>query len=169
MAKEEKLDEVKQLINVGKEKGYLTYDDLNNVLPPEISSSEQIENIMNIFGDMDIEVIDSGQEERYARIIEAEEGEEETAKTRTYADLDFEEEEEEEEEEEALDLTPGAIGKTDDPVRMYLREMGTVSLLSREGEIEIAKRIEDGQKEIAKVMYSMPAALRELISLGRQA
>jgi RNA polymerase primary sigma factor len=166
MAKEEKLDEVKQLINVGKEKGYLTYDDLNNVLPPEISSSEQIENIMNIFGDMDIEVIDSGQEERYARIIEAEEGEEETAKTRTYSDLDFEEEEEEEEEEEALDLTPGAIGKTDDPVRMYLREMGTVSLLSREGEIEIAKRIEDGQKEIAKVMYSMPAALRELISLG---
>jgi RNA polymerase primary sigma factor len=166
MAKEEKLDEVKQLINVGKEKGYLTYDDLNNVLPPEISSSEQIENIMNIFGDMDIEVIDSGQEERYARIIEAEEGEEEAAKTRTYSDLDFEEEEEEEEEEEALDLTPGAIGKTDDPVRMYLREMGTVSLLSREGEIEIAKRIEDGQKEIAKVMYSMPAALRELISLG---
>ena len=166
MAKEEKLDEVKQLINVGKEKGYLTYDDLNNVLPPEISSSEQIENIMNIFGDMDIEVIDSGQEERYARIIEAEEGEEETAKTRTYSDLDFEEEEEEEEEEEALDLTPGTIGKTDDPVRMYLREMGTVSLLSREGEIEIAKRIEDGQKEIAKVMYSMPAALRELISLG---
>ena len=166
MAKEEKLDEVKQLINVGKEKGYLTYDDLNNVLPPEISSSEQIENIMNIFGDMDIEVIDSGQEERYARIIEATEGEEETAKTRTYSDLDFEEEEEEEEEEEALDLTPGTIGKTDDPVRMYLREMGTVSLLSREGEIEIAKRIEDGQKEIAKVMYSMPAALRELISLG---
>ena len=166
MAKEEKLDEVKQLINVGKEKGYLTYDDLNNVLPPEISSSEQIESIMNIFGDMDIEVIDSGQEERYARIIEAEEGEEEAAKTRTYSDLDFEEEEEEEEEEEALNLTPGAIGKTDDPVRMYLREMGTVSLLSREGEIEIAKRIEDGQKEIAKVMYSMPAALRELISLG---
>ncbi len=166
MAKEEKLDEVKQLISVGKEKGYLTYDDLNNILPPEISSSEQIENIMNIFGDMDIEVIDSGQEERYARIIEAEE-EEETAKTRTYADLDFEEEgEEEEEEEEALDLTPGAIGKTDDPVRMYLREMGTVSLLSREGEIEIAKRIEDGQREIAKVMYSMPAALKELILLG---
>ncbi len=165
MAKEEKLDEVKQLISVGKEKGYLTYDDLNNVLPPEISSSEQIENIMNIFGDMDIEVIDSGQEERYARIIEAEE-EEETAKPRTYADLDFEEEGEEEEEEEALDLTPGAIGKTDDPVRMYLREMGTVSLLSREGEIEIAKRIEDGQREIAKVMYSMPAALKELILLG---
>ncbi len=166
MAKEEKLDEVKQLISVGKEKGYLTYDDLNNILPPEISSSEQIENIMNIFGDMDIEVIDSGQEERYARIIEAEE-EEETAKTRTYADLDFEEEgEEEEEEEEALDLTPGAIGKTDDPVRMYLREMGTVSLLSREGEIEIAKRIEDGQRVIAKVMYSMPAALKELILLG---
>ena len=165
MAKEEKLDEVKQLISVGKEKGYLTYDDLNNVLPPEISSSEQIENIMNIFGDMDIEVIDSGQEERYARIIEAEE-EEETAKPRTYADLDFEEEGEEEEEEEALDLTPGAIGKTDDPVRMYLREMGTVSLLSREGEIVIAKRIEDGQREIAKVMYSMPAALKELILLG---
>ncbi len=165
MAKEEKLDEVKQLISVGKEKGYLTYDDLNNVLPPEISSSEQIENIMNIFGDMDIEVIDSGQEERYARIIEAEE-EEETAKTRTYADLDFEEEGEEEEEEEALDLTPGAIGKTDDPVRMYLREMGTVSLLSREGEIVIAKRIEDGQREIAKVMYSMPAALKELVLLG---
>src|SRR5512143_1935493 len=166
MAKEEKLDEVKHLINVGKEKGYLTYDDLNNVLPPEIVSSEQIDNIMMMFGEMDIEVIDSSQEERYARLIETE-GEEDI-KAPTFG-LEFEEEtEEEEEEEEPFDLTPGAIGKTDDPVRMYLREMGTVSLLSREGEVEIAKRIEEGQREIAKVIYNMPAALKELISLGEK-
>ena len=78
MAKEEKLEEVKHLINVGKEKGYLTYDDLNNILPPEIVSSEQIDNIMMMFGEMDIEVIDNAQEERYARIIEN--GEEEEVK-----------------------------------------------------------------------------------------
>jgi len=159
MAKEEKLEEVKQLINVGKEKGYLTYDDLNNVLPPEIVSSEQIDNIMMMFGEMDIEVIDSTQEERYARIIESEEGEVE--KSVEYAETEVEEEEEEE-----LDLTPGAIGKTDDPVRMYLREMGTVALLSREGEVEIAKRIEDGHREMAKVIFSMPVTVTELISLG---
>src|SRR3990172_10433248 len=139
MAKEDKLEEVKHLINVGKEKGYLTYDDLNNVLPPEITSSEQIDNIMMMFGEMDIEVIDSSQEERYARIIEA--AEEEEVKG-GFTDIEYEEEEEEE-EEEPFDLTTGTIGKTDDPVRMYLREMGTVSLLSREGEIEIAKRIEE--------------------------
>jgi len=162
MAKEEKLEEVKHLINVGKEKGYLTYDDLNNVLPPEIISSEQIDNIMMMFGEMEIEVIDTSQEERYARIIENEEVEKEPA----FTDIEFEEEEEE--AEEPLDLTPGAIGKTDDPVRMYLREMGTVSLLSREGEVEIAKRIEEGQREIAKVIYNMPAALKELISLGEK-
>ena len=164
MAKEEKLEEVKHLINVGKEKGYLTYDDLNTVLPPEVVSSEQIDNIMMMFGEMDIEVIDSSQEERYARIIEADEEEEEVKSAPGYTAVEFEEEEEE--EEEPFDLTPGTVGKTDDPVRMYLREMGTVSLLSREGEIEIAKRIEDGQREIAKVMYSMPFALKELISLG---
>jgi len=165
MAKEEKLEEVKHLINVGKEKGYLTYDDLNNILPPEIVSSEQIDNIMMMFGEMDIEVIDSAHEERYVRIIESGEEEEEIKSPAGFTDVDFEEEEEEE-EEEPFDLTPGTIGKTDDPVRMYLREMGTVSLLSREGEIEIAKRIEEGQHEIAKVMYSMPFALKELISLG---
>jgi len=167
MAKEEKIEEVKHLINVGKEKGYLTYDDLNNVLPPEVISSEQIDNIMMMFGEMDIEVIDSAHEERYARLIETE-GEEEV-KGPTFPELEYEEEgEEEEEEEEPFDLTPGTIGKTDDPVRMYLREMGTVSLLSREGEVEIAKRIEEGQQEIAKVIFSMPAALKELISLAEK-
>src|SRR5512142_207537 len=116
MAKEEKLDEVKHLINVGKEKGYLTYDDLNNVLPPEVISSEQIDNIMMMFGEMDIEVIDSAQEERYARLIETEGGEEVKGPT-PYPELEYEEEAEEEEEEEPFDLTPGTIGKTDDPVR----------------------------------------------------
>jgi RNA polymerase primary sigma factor len=161
MAKEEKLEEVKQLINVGKEKGYLTYDDLNNVLPPEIVSSEQIDNIMMMFGEMDIEVIDSTQEERYARIIESEE-------TDVEKSVEYAETEVEEEEEEELDLTPGAIGKTDDPVRMYLREMGTVALLSREGEVEIAKRIEEGHREMAKVIYSMPVTVTGLISLGER-
>ena len=76
MPKEEKLEEIKHLINVGKEKGYLTYDDLNNILPPDIVSSEQIDNIMMMFGEMDIEVVDSSNVERYARLLENEEDEE---------------------------------------------------------------------------------------------
>ena len=121
MSIEEKYDEVRQLINIGKEKGYLLYDEVNELLPSEITSSDELDDLFNTFGSAGIEVIDSDQ--KYLRddkpIDRTAEGSEELE----------------------LDLTPGALDKTNDPVRMYLREMGTVPLLTREGEVEIARRI----------------------------
>ena len=114
------MKEVKKLIDLGKEKGYLTYDDVNDMLPAEVVSPDQIDDVMSIFGEMDIEVVDANQ-----RVTLGGAGE----------DLA----EEEEEEEKEADVDGDIVGKTGDPVRMYLREMGTVSLLSREGEVEIAK------------------------------
>ncbi len=150
MAQEEKLVEVQHLISLGKEKGYLTYDELNDVLPPGLTSSEQIDTILSMFGDMDIEILDQERAEEYP-----------------HAEEQIEEMEEiEEEAEEEGELEPGLAGKTDDPVRLYLREMGMVSLLSREGEIAIAKRIEEGKREVAQVIFTIPTTIREMIALG---
>src|SRR3954463_5400873 len=114
MSIEEKYDEVRQLINIGKEKGYLLYDEVNELLPSEITSSEELDDLFNTFGSAGIEVLASDQ--KYMR--------DEKTIDRTA----------EGSEELELDLTPGALDKTNDPVRMYLREMGTVPLLTREGE-----------------------------------
>ena len=151
MPKEELLGEVKKLISIGKEKGYLTYDELNNTLPAEMVSSEQIGNLMSMFGEMDIEIVDSADGDREQKLGEIEESVEEV--------------EEVEEEEKEIDLTPGVLSRTDDPVRLYLKEMGSVSLLSREGEIEIAKRIEEGKNEIASVVFGMPMTIQFVLSL----
>jgi RNA polymerase primary sigma factor len=107
---EEKYDEVRQLITVGKEKGYLLYDEVNELLPSEITSSEDLDDLFNAFGSAGIEVVDSDKAYR--------------------GDKDFDRDGSGDEPE--LDLTPGALDKTNDPVRMYLREMGTVPLLTRE-------------------------------------
>ena len=122
MAEEERTPEVNRLIILGKEKGFLTYGDLNNTLPAEMATTERITSLMVMFGEMDIEVIDSPEGERYQRMpSEGDGGAEES-----------EEQEETEEEDKKIDLTPGALSRTDDPVRLYLKEMGSVSLLSRE-------------------------------------
>jgi RNA polymerase primary sigma factor len=157
MPKEELLGEVKKLISIGKEKGYLTYDELNSSLPAEMVSSEQLSNLMTIFGEMDIEVIDAADSERYQEKAEAEEAAEES-----------EDGEEMEENEKEIDLTPGVLSRTDDPVRLYLKEMGSVALLSREGEIEIAKRIEEGKKDIASAVFGMPMTIEYVLSLRDQ-
>src|SRR6266704_1237715 len=120
---EEKYDEVRQLINIGKEKGYLLYDEVNELLPSEITSSEELDDLFNAFGRAGIEVVDSDKAYRDDKGFAREGGD----------------------DGPELDLTPGALEKTNDPVRMYLREMGTVPLLTRDGEVEIAKRIERGQ------------------------
>src|SRR2546428_13584483 len=133
---EEKYDEVRQLINIGKEKGYLLYDEVNELLPSEITSSDELDDLFNTFGSAGIEVIDSDQ--KYLR--------DDKAIDRTAEGAEGAE----------LDLTPGALDKTNDPVRMYLREMGTVPLLTREGEVEIAKRIERGKKAVMKVITRTP-------------
>ena len=136
---EEKYDEVRQLITMGKEKGYLLYEEVNDMLPSELSSSDELDDIFSMFGSMGIEVVDS--EQKFREKAEGEEGAE-------------------------LDLTPGTLDKTNDPVRMYLREMGTVPLLTREGEVEIAKRIERGKKAVMRVVSRSPMAAHEVIRLG---
>src|SRR2546428_6335601 len=146
---EEKDDEVRQLINIGKEKGYLLYDEVNELLPSEITSSDELDDLFNTFGSAGIEVIDSDQ--KYLRddvkpIDRTQEGAEEVE----------------------LDLTPGALDKTNDPVRMYLREMGTVPLLTREGEVEIARRIERGKLAVIKSISRTPIITKRVITLGDQ-
>src|ERR671937_1759204 len=133
------IDEVKQLIDLGKEKGFLTYDEVNDILPPDIVSSEQIDDVMSMFGEMDIEIVDSVQKVKIPKVKH-----------------ELEEEEELEGEQEEQEFEPGALGRTSDPVRMYLREMGSVSLLTREGEVEIAKRIEEGERDVAGVILNTP-------------
>jgi RNA polymerase primary sigma factor len=143
---EEKYDEVRQLINIGKEKGYLLYDEVNELLPADITSSEELDDLFSTFGNAGIEVIDA-----------------ESAKYREDKLLDRPDADEVE-----LDLTPGALDKTNDPVRMYLREMGTVPLLTREGEVEIAKRIERGKLTVIKSISRMPSVAKMIIQMGEQ-
>jgi len=142
------LDEVKQLIDLGKEKGFLTFDEVNDILPPDIAT-EQIDDVMGMFGDMDIEIVDSDQKIKIPKM-----------KT------DLEDDEEAEGEAEEVEFEAGTIGRTSDPVRMYLREMGSVSLLTREGEVEIAKRIEDGERDVASVILNTPITVKEVMLLG---
>ncbi len=163
MSKDEKLDEVKNLISLGKEKGFLTYDELNNALPADVLSSEQIDNLMVMFGEMDIEVVDSGEEGRFPPLGEAEEELEEPEDNEETGEEFLEESEEKEQE---IDLTPGILNRTDDPVRLYLKEIGSVHLLSREGEIEIAKRIEEGKREVSSIVFGMPMTVREILASG---
>ena len=157
MAKPELLGEVKRLISIGKEKGFLTYDELNSTLPAEVVSSEQFGSIMTMFGEMDIEIVDAPEGERIRKARDTEEATEDAEEAEVEAGTGAGEESEKEEKE--IDLTPGALSRTDDPVRLYLKEMGSVALLSREGEIEIAKRIEEGKKDIASVIYGMPMTI----------
>src|SRR6266404_5969194 len=145
---EEKYDEVRQLINIGKEKGYLLYDEVNELLPSEITSSDELDDLFNTFGSAGIEVIDSDQ--KYLR--------DDKVIDRTGEGA----------EELELDLTPGALDKTNDPVRMYLREMGTVPLLTREGEVEIARRIERGKLAVIKSISRTPLVAKRVINLGDQ-
>ncbi len=135
--------DIDTLIEVGKEKGYLTYGDVNDMLPDEMASSpEDLDDLITTIGTQGIDLLDG---------------------PKFHGDKDFELEEGEDVE---LDLTPGTLEKTNDPVRMYLREMGTVPLLTREGEVEIAKRIERGQMRVLKAISRSPIVIREIAALG---
>ncbi len=155
LALEEKYDQVRQLINLGKERGYLLYDEVNDILPAEVHSSEEIDDLLTTFERYGIEVYEDAAAAKLARAAaeSAEPAEAEPAAK-------------EESSEEELDLTPGALEKTNDPVRMYLREMGTVPLLTREGEVAIAKRIERGQLQVLKTISRSPIVLKELMAVG---
>ena len=141
MSIEEKYDEIRQLITIGKEKGYLLYDEVNELLPSEITSSEELDDLFNTFGSAGIEVLDSDQ----MKFRDEKGGFDRTSEGA---------------EELELDLTPGALDKTNDPVRMYLREMGTVPLLTREGEVEIARRIERGKLSVIKSISRTPTIMK---------
>ncbi|MBI4462284.1 MAG: RNA polymerase sigma factor RpoD [Acidobacteria bacterium] len=149
MGIEEKYDQVRQLVNMGKERGYLLYDEVNDLLPQEIHSSQEIDDVLTVFDDHGIEIVEAAPKSTPARSAEPAEAETEAEKT----------------EEIELDLTPGALEKTNDPVRMYLREMGTVPLLTREGEVAIAQRIERGQVRVLKVLSRSPLIINELLKL----
>jgi RNA polymerase primary sigma factor len=135
--------EIDNIIEVGKEKGYLTYGDVNEMIPDEMATSpEDLDDLITTIGTQGIDLLEG---------------------PKFHGDKDFEPVDGEDVE---LDLTPGTMEKTNDPVRMYLREMGTVPLLTREGEVEIAKRIERGQMRVLKAISRSPIVIREVIALG---
>jgi RNA polymerase primary sigma factor len=144
---EDKYDEVRHLIAIGKEKGYLLYDEVSEVLPADITSSaEELDDLFSTFGNAGIEVVESEQKYREDKLLDR-------------PDTG---------EEPELDLTPGALDKTNDPVRMYLREMGTVPLLTREGEVAIAKRIERGKLSVIKSIARTPTIAKKILEMGEQ-
>ena len=148
MAKEVQSDEVNKLILLGEEKGFLTYDDVNDALLPDVTSSEQIDDIIMLFGEKNIDIIDTEQ------------GEKLTVKKsmKDIGDVIL---------KDTLALVPSAE-KTGDPVKMYLREMGSVSLLSREGEVEIAKKIEEGARETMSAIFRFSVSINEVLSIGEK-
>ncbi len=145
MAIEDKYeDDIQKLIEAGKEKGYLTYNEVNDLIPGDLHSPDDLDDLLTTIGTQGIDVLEGGPK---------------------FGGDKFESEGEEGEDVE-LDLTPGTLEKTNDPVRMYLREMGTVPLLTREGEVEIAKRIERGQLRVLKAISRSPIVIREIVALG---
>jgi RNA polymerase primary sigma factor len=153
LAFDDKFDQVSKLISLGKEKGYLLYDEVNELLPSDVHSAEDLDDLLSMFDNAGIEVLDS-------------------PKGKSADSLGLEKVEElkgdENAEDVELDLTPGALDKTNDPVRMYLREMGTVPLLTREGEVEIAKRIERGQLNVLKTLSRSPIVIQALFALREE-
>jgi len=154
LAIEEKYDQVRQLISIGKERGYLLYDEVNDILPAEIHSSEEIDDLLSTFERYGIDVYEDATSAKAARAAA------EAAETTESKEAPAEEPEVE------LDLSPGTLEKTNDPVRMYLREMGTVPLLTREGEVAIAKRIERGQNLVLKTISRSPIVIKELLAVA---
>ena len=143
MSIEERYDEVRQLISQGKERGYLLYDEVNEQLPSEIVSADDIDELFGLFTSNGIEIVDSDKAYREDKSFDRDGG-----------------------DEPELDLTPGTLEKTNDPVRMYLREMGTVPLLTREGEVAIAKRIERGKLAVIKSISRTPTVAMRIIQMG---
>src|SRR3989449_8735518 len=134
MSEEPKLEELDRLISMGKQKGFLTYDEVNDALPSDLVSLDQLDDIMMMFGAMDIEVVDSAKagrlpsEVRERKAVEPDDNDDDGPP-------------------EPIDLTPGPVGRTEDPVRLYLREMGRVAVLTPRGGTGLAKRAGAGEKQ----------------------
>ena len=154
---EEKYEKVRGLISLGKERGYLLYDELNDVLPDDVRSSEEIDGLLSTIERYGIDLYEDAAAARIAR-AEAETIERPEPVQRDEPSAD----------EGELDLSVGAAEKTEDPVRLYLREMGAVPLLKREGEVAIAKRIERGKMLVLKTISRSPIVLKELLAAGEE-
>jgi RNA polymerase primary sigma factor len=150
---ETKRTRLKNLIALGKERGFLTYAEINDHLPDDLVDAEQIESIISTFNDMGIQVFDEAPAAEEMLLNEA-------------GAAQVDEAEVEEETEQALSTVESEFGRTTDPVRMYMREMGSVELLTREGEIEIAKRIEDGLKHMVQAISACPTTIAEMLELA---
>jgi len=137
-------EDLEKLIGAGKEKGYLTFGEVNDLLPGDVTSPDELDDLMTTINTQGIDVLSGEVHDRDK----------------------YEPEAGEESDDVELDLSPGTLEKTNDPVRMYLREMGTVPLLTREGEVEIAKRIERGQNRVMKAISRSPIVIREIVGLG---
>ena len=148
---EDRRTRLKSLIVLGKERGYLTYAEINDHLPDDVQDSEQIDGIIGMINDMGIQVYEEAPDAEALLMSDV---------TPAVADEDAVEE-----AEQALSTVDSEFGRTTDPVRMYMREMGTVDLLTREGEIEIAKRIEDGLKHMVQAIAACPTTIAELLSM----
>jgi RNA polymerase primary sigma factor len=156
MSEEPKLEELDRLISMGKQKGFLTYDEVNDALPSDLVSLDQLDDIMMMFGAMDIEVVDSAKAGRLPSEVRERKAQQEP------------EENDDDGPPEPIDLTPGPVGRTEDPVRLYLREMGRVALLTREGEIALAKRIEEGKNQVTSAILSTNLAVERFRELREQ-
>ncbi|OGQ04603.1 MAG: RNA polymerase sigma factor RpoD [Deltaproteobacteria bacterium RIFCSPLOWO2_12_FULL_44_12] len=153
MAKPEvEMKEVKRLIDRGKEKGFLTYEEVNDALPADLVSPDQLDNMLSMFDDLDIEIVDNEEEGKQIKQKAQAQGQKE-----------------EEEKEAEAQVEEAAVGaRTTDPVRMYLRKMGQVSLLTREGEVEIAKKIEEGENKGLRIMLASPIGVGVLLEMGEK-
>jgi RNA polymerase primary sigma factor len=154
---EQKYDTIRQLINMGKERGYLLYDEVNDMFPAKVQSREQIDELLSTLERCGIGIYEDVASAKAGRAAAeaAEPGEAKRQKEGTVEDLE-------------LDLTPGTLEKTKDSVRMYLREMGKVPLLTRNGEVAIAKRIERGQMRVLKTISRSPIVIKELLAIGEE-
>ena len=154
MARKGKLDGIDELLEKGRAQGFVTYDELNSALPPDILTGDQIDDVMEIFGENAIEVVDAFQKVPLG------------GENLLIGEEEAQEEEAQEEEEEEVEYAGGI--KANDPVRLYLKEMGSIPLLNREGEVNLAKRIEDGEREIMTAVKSCSVALDELFQMGEK-
>ncbi|MCD6353616.1 MAG: RNA polymerase sigma factor RpoD [Proteobacteria bacterium] len=143
-------DEVKRLITLGEEKGFLTYDDVNDMLPSDIISSDELDNIIMLLGEKSIDIIDA---DKGSKIVLKKVAEKPDDAKKLHKEMPS---------------FISVLGKAGDPVKMYLREMGLVSLLSREGEVEIAKKIEKGEREIMATLFKQPFFIRNVINIGAE-
>ena len=151
MSNIKEIQQIKSLIARGKQKGFLTFDEVNKALPSEVNNPEQLEEVISIFDQLDIAIVDADKDARKVETLNAEPDE-----APEPADLELTE------SEDALDYS----SRSTDPVRMYLREMGAVPLLDRDGEVTIAKKIENGEMEVLYALVEVPVAIEELIQVG---